>query len=284
VIPFDKFNPSVGKPVGIPVAGELMASRWAFEAYMVTQFKDNPFEEQFYEFDKTISQSDYKRVYYIPTLETKLAYCLNHRASWRNSRDEKMTASLNLLQNEIRYELVKVGANRLPEIEDLAIGRFDSAVYDSTASFLKTLKRFYGIKASKAAEEKETKIRSLTGTPEATELFTARRNQYVNKAVSDAVNNTTSGKMIVEYEGRLIQKIFPVYMDEHRPLHFFDFSANLYQPTKHFASIHIDTLYFNIAVIWSMTVFLFITLYFDLLKKFIEVLEGNRKYRRKDRH
>ena len=27
--------------------GEWMASRWAFEAYMVTQFKDNPFEKQF---------------------------------------------------------------------------------------------------------------------------------------------------------------------------------------------------------------------------------------------
>jgi hypothetical protein len=73
-------------------------------------------------------------------------------------------------------------------------------------------------------------------------------------------------------------------MNEHRPSHYFDFSANLYQPTKHFAGFHIDTLYFNLCVIWSMTVLLFVTLYFDVLKKVIKLLEGNRKYRKRDRH
>src|SRR5579859_7238578 len=48
VISFDKFNPKVGTPNGIPILGEMMASRWAFEAYMVTQFKDNPLEKNFY--------------------------------------------------------------------------------------------------------------------------------------------------------------------------------------------------------------------------------------------
>src|SRR5439155_138231 len=48
VISFDKFNPKVGTPNGIPLLGEMMASRWAFEAYMVTQFKDNPLEKKFY--------------------------------------------------------------------------------------------------------------------------------------------------------------------------------------------------------------------------------------------
>jgi hypothetical protein len=73
-------------------------------------------------------------------------------------------------------------------------------------------------------------------------------------------------------------------MDEHRPKHFFDFSANLYQPSKHFAGLAIDTLYFNIMVIWSMTAVLFVTLYFDVLRKVIAILEGNRKYKRKDRN
>ena len=110
------------------------------------------------------------------------------------------------------------------------------------------------------------------------------RNRYVNEAVSNAVKNISSSDRIVEYEGKLIQKIFPIYMDEHRPSHLFDFSANLYQPTKHFAGYYIDTLYFNITVIWAMTLLLFITLYFDVLQRFIQLLEGNRKYRRKERH
>ncbi|HET9487272.1 MAG TPA: ATP-binding cassette domain-containing protein [Chryseosolibacter sp.] len=284
VISFDKFNPRVGKPVGIPMIGEMMASRWAFEAFMVTQFKDNPFERQFYELDKTVAQSDYKRIYYIPTLESKLAYCLNHRASWRNPRDEKMTSSLELLQNEIRYELENVGQERLPQVSNLVIGKFDSTVYTATASFLRSLKKFYSNKVSRASREKESKIRSMTPSSQAIIEFNSARNRYVNEAVSNAVKNISSPDRIVEFDGRLIQKIYPIYIDEHRPLHFFDFSASLYQPTKHFAGMYFDTLYFNIAVIWSMTVFLFITVYFDLLKRVVQILEGNRKYRRKDRH
>lgn len=282
VINFDKFNPRVGKPVGIPMIGEMMASRWAYEAYMVTQFKDNPFEKQFYDLDKTVAQSQYKRVYYLPTLESKLVYCLNRQASWRNPNDHKMAGALDLARNEIIYELTKVGEDRLPEVERLAIGKFDSTVYSKTASFLRILKQVYTNNMSRAATEKEKKINLMTATPQSAVLFNEMRNKYVNEAVSNAVKNMTSADRIVEYEGRLIQKIFPIYIDEHRPLHYFDFSANLFQPTKHFAGIYFDTLYFNIAVIWSMTLFLFITLYFDVLKKFIQILEGNRKYRRKD--
>jgi hypothetical protein len=266
------------------VAGEMMASRWAFEAYMVTQFKDNPFESQFYDLDKTIAQSEYKRIYFIPTLESRLAYCLNNRSSWRNPRNVRMTSALNLLRNELKYELAKVGEDRLPEVDRLAVGKFDSTVYTRTDQFLRTLKQFYTNKISKATEEKAERISKLTSTPQDAARFNALRDQYVNEAVSNAVKNASSRDRIVEYEGKLIQKIFPIYMDEHRPMHLFDFSANLYQPTKHFGGHYFDTLYFNIAVIWSMTFVLFVALYFDLLKKFIQILEGNRKYRRKERH
>jgi len=109
------------------------------------------------------------------------------------------------------------------------------------------------------------------------------KQEYENKAVNDAVKNISAADRIVEYEGRLVQKIYPIYQDEHKPRHLFDFSANLYQPTKHLLGATFDTLYFNLAVIWSMTVVLFITLYFDGLKHFIRILEGQRRYKRKDK-
>ena len=284
VISFDKFNPRVGKPVGIPLMGEVMASRWAFEACMVTQFKDNPFEQNFYKIDQLAAQSEYKRVYYIPTLESKLAFCLNSRSSWRNSRNTAFVGALNLLRNEIGRELEVVGADKLPEVDRLQVGKFDSTVYIRTATFLRALKQFYTQRLDRATAEKEELIDSLTATDEQAALYIGARNRYVNQAVTDAVKNMTATDRIVEYDGQLIQKIFPIYMDEHRPAHPFDFAANLYQPTKHFLGRHIDTLYFNIAVIWAMTTILFITLYFDVLQKVISMLEGSRKYRRRDRH
>lgn len=284
VISFDKFNPSVGKPIGIPLMGEVMASRWAFEAYMVTQFKDNPFEQQFYPLDKVVAEAEYKRVYYIPKLESKLAYCLNARNAWRNPRNTTFVNNIDLLRNEIEHELAIVGSDRFRDVGLLAVGKFDSTVYVKTNAFLRSLRFYYTQRLDRANAEKEKIIESLTSTPEQTELYNDARNRYVNQAVSDAVKNTSSADRIVEYDGQLVQKIYPIYMAEHRPLHPLDFSANLYQPTKHFLGMYFDTLYFNVAVIWGMTLILFATLYFDVLKKLIEMLEGSRKYRRRDRH
>jgi hypothetical protein len=283
VISFDKFNPRVGKPIGVPVMGEIMASRWAFEAYMVTQYKDNPFEKPFYPMDKMLSESEYKRVYLIPALESRLAYCLNNRSAWRNPRDLRMVNTLSLLKNEIGHELEEVGGERLPEVKDLEVGKFDSTVYRKTSAFLGTLKQFYANRMNRAASAREKLIDSLTRTPALRASFDTQRERYVNQAVTDAVRNTANADRIVEYDGQLVQKIYPIYMDDHRPANGLDFSANLYQPTKHFMGRRIDTFYFNVGVIWSMTVFLFIALYFDGLRRLIKLLEGNRRYRRRDR-
>jgi ABC-type multidrug transport system ATPase subunit len=281
VISFDKFNPSVGKPVGIPLIGEVMASRWAFESYMVTQFKDNPFEKQFYEIDKTAATAEYKKVYFIPALESKLAYCLNNRSDWRNSRNEKMIGSLDLIRREISRELEIVGKENFPDVDRLAIGKFDSTVALQTSKFLTQLRKYYTRKLSQSTQKKESLTDSLSGTPEGAAAFALARARYTNKAVSDAVKNTTSPDRILEYDGRLVQRIYPIYEDDHDPASVLDFSADLFQPTKYFAGFTFDTLYFNLSVIWAMTIMLYITLYFDVLKRGIQKLELHRKYRRK---
>jgi ABC transport system ATP-binding/permease protein len=282
VISFDKFNPSVGKPVGIPAAGNMMASRWAFEAFMVTQFKDNPFEKQFYALDQVAAESEYKKVYYIPELESKLAICLNHRSHWHNLTYKPLNDALGILRREIGNELSYVGEDKF-SLDLLEPGRFDSAAYVSTSQFLATMKTYYNRKGLKALDEKEKLVQRLTNAPIKLARFEQDRLKYVNRAVSDAVKNITTPERIVEYNGQLFQKIYPIYILEHKPIHPLDFSANLYQPTKHFGGAVFDTFFFNIIVIWFMTVVLFVTLYYDLLRKLITLLENRRKYQRKEK-
>ncbi len=282
VIPFDRFNPRVGEPVGVPLMGDMMASRWAFEAYMVTQFRDNPYERDLYEWDKTIAISDFKRMYLIPELESKLSYCLNNRQHWRNAAHSELRYTLALLRDEISKELKLVGEDKLPEIVKLEAGKFDSAAYDSTRQFLGKLKNYYTTKLNQATRKREAFINERTNTPEKELEFEAFRKRYANKEVGDWVKNVTAQQRIIEYDGRLIQKYYPIYMEEHHPKHFFDYTANFFQPTKYFSGRVFDTYYFNIVVIWLMTAFLFIALYFDWLRKFIVLIES-RKYRRRDR-
>jgi hypothetical protein len=283
VISFDKFNPKVGKPIGVPVIGEVMASRWAFEAFMVTQFKDNPFQRQFYPLDQEYAEAEYKRVYYIPELESNLAYCLNNRAQWKNRNADKLNRSLSLLQLEIRNELKLIGEENFPDIGRLEVGQIDSTVLQKTSKFLASLRQYYSLKMKRTSERREQLVAELTNTPEKALRYETERARFTNKAVTDAVENISSPERIVEYNGTLVQKIFPIYLNDHKPAHILDFSANLYQPTKHFAGRYFDTLYFNLVVIWVMTLLLFATLYFDVLKRLIRRLEGSRKYRTKEK-
>ena len=43
VVKFDKLNPTLASQGSVPISGEVMASRWAFEALAVNQFKENAY-------------------------------------------------------------------------------------------------------------------------------------------------------------------------------------------------------------------------------------------------
>ena len=55
IVPFDKLHPYFSSKSEVPAIGNIMASRWAYEALTVVQFKDNEYEKQFFEFTKNAS-------------------------------------------------------------------------------------------------------------------------------------------------------------------------------------------------------------------------------------
>jgi ABC-type multidrug transport system ATPase subunit/uncharacterized tellurite resistance protein B-like protein len=268
VVKFDKLNPRIGNAATVPFVGDLMASRWAFEAAMVSQFKDNDFERQFYLYDKTMANADYKKVYFIPEIETKLQYCLNNFRSNDESVKEKVSLDLSIIKNEVTKELEETG-QKLANIDNLVPGKFDSASYNQVYNYLESLKKFYVNRYNAADKKKEELIFSLTNTPEKQALFNRFRETYHNEAITELVKNLTETHRILEKDGKLIQKIYPIYKDPD-PEHAIDFDAQFYMPAKHFLKEDIDTFYFNTGVIWSMTLVLAFALYFDILRKIID--------------
>ncbi|HYG01104.1 MAG TPA: ATP-binding cassette domain-containing protein [Chryseosolibacter sp.] len=274
VVRFDKLNPSIGNTATVPLVGDLMASRWAFEASMVTQFKDNAFEREFYFYEKAMANSDFQKVYLIPEIETRLQSCLlNYK-----SEDPEVIARVNqdfaLVRREIREEVEEFKAHdKFERFDDLTRSRFDSTVYEKAIALLEHLRRHYIQRYNKADQLKEAKIRAMTSTPEAEKAFQLFREAYHNEAVTEAVKNLNESNRIIEKDGKLVQKIYPVYKQPD-PDHVVDFDAQFYMPAKHFLTFNVDTFWFNTGVIWSMTILLAFTLYFDILRKIIDGL-GN---------
>jgi len=261
--------------------GDMMTSRWAFEAAMVAQFKDNEFEEDFYAWDKAMAEADYKKIYFIPELESRLDYINLHHTSSDPLIRGKVTDALILLEREVSKELDRVGRKNLPDIDRLTLKGFDSTTYVATRKFLEILKRTYVTRYNHADQLKENYINSITQTAAAEKEFEVRKSSYTNDAISDLVKNTIETNRIIEHDNKLVQKIFPIYKDPD-PDHLVDFDAQFYMPKKHFLNQNIDTYFFNNAVIWTMTLILMITLYFDWLRKIIDGLGnlGNRAPKR----
>ena len=264
VVKFDKLNPSLSEIGKVPVVGEMMASRWAFEAAMVSQFKDNQYENRFYAFDQVMAACDYKRIYYIPELESRLEYCLNNLRDEREAIKQVIEKNLLLLRNELPKELAIVGQDKFTRVNDLTLSTFNGELYNETMTFLETLSKFYSHRHQRATEEKDKLLVGINNTEEERKAFQQIKNDNYNESIADVVKNQAEPQRIIERDSRLYQKIYPIYMTP-QPGHLLDFRTEFYVPVKHFLGQYIDTFYFNILVIWSMSIFLIVTLYFDAL-------------------
>lgn len=265
VVKFDNLNPQITTPDKVPLVGELMASRWAFEASMVAQFKSNEYAEPFFNLDRQMAQSEYKTVYYIPRLKSKLDYL---RRNINNRNTPEFSEAIRLLNREIGLELDKVGQDKFNAYHKLTVENFDEWTANKTEEFLNTLSRFYNNFFNEANSKKEKAIYMLTSSPVKKERFEYLRDNYFNKTVANLVKNTNDPNRIIEHNGQLIQKIYPVYM-EPQPDHLLDFRTQFYAGEKYFGGYIFNTLQFNLAIIWLMSIILYATLYYDVLRKIV---------------
>ncbi|MFN6038055.1 MAG: hypothetical protein ACK452_06275, partial [Bacteroidota bacterium] len=92
-------------------------------------------------------------------------------------------------------------------------------------------------------------------------------NDYANDALTDLVRNKNDlGEKFLEKEEKLIQRVDPIF---NNPENNFG-RAHFFAPQKKFFGKFYPTFWFNILVIWLMTLVLGITLYLDLFRRFLD--------------
>ncbi|MBW8050628.1 MAG: ATP-binding cassette domain-containing protein [Cytophagales bacterium] len=275
IVNFDKLHPSLASVEKVPIIGELMASRWAYEAITVSQYKDNEFEKRFFAYDKKLGMADFKKVYYIPELQSKLEYCTNHYEKSRKDIQEKVAKNLLLLKYEIGHEIEKgkEAGVYFTYIEYLHPDSFNLVVAENTKIFLDQLKGYYIRKYNQTSNERDSLNNSLISTLKGLHQYQQDRDNYQNEKIAEIVKNSLEMNRIIEKNGRLIQRTTPIYQDPLNVSGPLDFRAHFYAPRKQFFGNYYDTFWVNIFVIWAMSVILYITLYYDVLKRCMDFFE-----------
>ena len=266
MIRFDDMHWTLSRKIYVPVIGDIMVTRWAYEAASVEQFKSNKLHKPFFQYDMEISQNDWYSSFLIPNLKITVDECLAAKKDPENtgfyeSSFKKLTFHLNDLSE-------KSGLNPGKLTGSLDVNRFNDYVAGETKTYLDSLSRTFRLKNRSVSDKRNAlydQIESVIGSDE----FIRLRDTHYNEALADIVLNRMSSDKIYDAGDRFIQKADPVYMYPGSKLG----RAHFFSPFKQVGNLRISTLLFNIAMIWLMIMFLFVTLYFDLLRKFISALE-----------
>ena len=264
IVPFDKLNPAISNPEAIPAYGEIITARWAYEALAVQQFKENEFERDFYEYNKMLSQCDFRKNYWMKTIENKVTYC---RRNYNNpSCQIRVKKDLELLRNELNQPLDAMGYFQYDKVDRLYLNRVTPEIFDNLEAFLGKLKTYYYKQYNHVNNQKDQLINSMQRTDEERAQFVERKRRYSNENLTSFVRNSTSLDRIIEHNGHLYQKSDPIYLDPSHPF----IKAHFYAPCKNLFGRPYPTYWVNMMVIWFFSLVMYITLKFRLLRKAIE--------------
>jgi hypothetical protein len=242
---------------------------------------NNEYESKFYPFEKDESQADFKFSYWQKELKSRLNYAIDNINSKDEERSKKATRYLELVKSELIEE---AGTQIVQDIDlnkALAPKTFNAQVGNEILAYLDKLYKKYLDQYNLAVQKKDKLIYGYENTFNY-DLGTMK-DSYYNESLADLVRNISVKDRVIEFQGRLMQIIDPVFNEPKNPKNLLDYRTHFFAPKKHFFGVYFDTYWFNISVIWFMTMLLYIALYFEWLKKLIASIERvSKKFKKKD--
>ena len=278
IVKYEKINPSISSPSKIPVYGEIMTARWGYEALSVYQFMQNKYEEKLYPYNRIMSIAEFKKNYWVPNLKNKVDYV--ERNLQNDKYSDKIEDKLEVLRNEISKELIKNKRVSFKYIDSLYLNYLSREVFSATKEYIDSINNDYIIIYNNANKKKDKVISNLQKTKQERDEFLKIKREHHNEKLTEFVENKNELVRIVEYNGRLFQKIDPIYLNPESKF----LKAHFYAPVKNIFGNPYNTFWVNIFVVLTMTVILYIILYFRGLKGLMDFLEQtSNKFKRTEK-
>jgi hypothetical protein len=266
MIQFDDLHKALSKKIYVPVIGDIMTTRWAYEAICVEQFKNNTFERPFFKYDMEISQNSWYASFLLPMLKVKVEECVaaGKKPEYREYSEENL--------RKINYHI-----SELSEISGIKPGKwitsvdysvFNEIIGDDVKSYFDSLRTAFRMNENRLSIQLDSAKKNMEKQMGEAGFLSLREKDYNERLAEIVLNWRTPGK-IYETDSRFIQKADPIFM---KPGSKFG-RAHFFAPYKQIGNLKIGTLIFNVLAIWIMIAFLAVTLYYELLKRFIVFLE-----------
>jgi len=261
LVRYDRLNPFVECPGKVPLVGEAMVARWAYEALMVAQFKNNPFQSQIFEIELKREEAHYRRSAYLPELER-----LSEAAFRGEGSSEENVQRRKLLFNELSKESARFGLSAQSFNFLLKNDRISETAHAAIQKRIQDFVSHYNKSYSQLQADLDRVYRQTGFDSSGKSVLAGLKERYENEQVARFLSEdfAMQPRLEVSPDG-IFRKEKPGYQKP-EPDHFLDFRTHLYAPFKHFAGRLFPTEMFNIVVIWALSLVTFLVLRFRLLR------------------
>ena len=288
MFPFDKLNRKIGSVDKVPLIAELIPTRWTYEALMVSQFKDNRYNQfsdsqygrRVYDIRKDQSIANYYSVHLIPHLLSALEKTDSIYLNALQARVDvgkvpkidniKNSGKLPLIKNEL-IKLTKKYHTLQPfkNLNDLTPEKYNHNVYINLQRYLNFVGNTFDQFGNRATNEWDNFV--LKNEVEIKKLENSYRNEKLEEIVTKYFERPKN--KILEYKNSFVQNYEPIYLDPEKK-GFLSFRTHYFAPAKYIFGNLTDTFVFNITLVLLSTIFLYVTLYYELLGKVVRFFEN----------
>jgi hypothetical protein len=228
----------------VPLIGDLIPSRWAYEALAVTSFTDNDYEKNYFDVDRQRYENQFFNMGYLYELQSQLQ-------TLRDEQKNGKTVDANHL------EVIRTNLPRLTDYCGLQPYQGDYS-YQSLHDYMDQAEQVLVQRSNKLALQKEAITSQLLRQYGKEGVQQLKRDNY-NIKLEDCVIGADQHSMVDVVDNILVPRTGLVFLTPFNSCG----RAPFYASQKVVGSWHVKTLWFNIAILLLMSIIAIILLLAD---------------------
>ncbi len=234
----------------VPIVGDLIPSRWAYEALAVTSFTDNEYKKNFFKLDKQKYENQYYNMGYLYELQSQL----------ETLHDEQLKGK------PVDPKHLEVIHINLPQLADYCglepyQGGDD---YDSLYQYLKKAEKILAKRGNEATLQGDKKMAAMVRQYGKDYMVELKQNHF-NLKLEDFVIGADQQHMVEVVDGHIVPRVGIVYLTPSSTMG----RAPFYSSEKVLGQWHVKTLWFNMAMMMLMCMVVALLLYCDCPGRYI---------------
>lgn len=228
----------------VPLIGDIIPSRWSYEALAVTSFTDNPYEAPFFELDKEKYENQFYNMGILNELQSQL----------ETKKDEEKKGKP---VDPMHMETIRMN---LPDITSYCQMKPYEGDYSYTSlyDYMKEAENILAKRSNEATLKADSKMGAMIREQGKESILQLKRDNY-NIKLEDCVIGADQRQMLDVIDGHLVPRMSIIYLTPRSQCG----RAPFYSSEKIIGSWHIKTLWFNMSVLLLMCLILTILLLTD---------------------